>query len=57
VLVSWWFGHFRRRRRERLNHVARTLEVAPAVEVSPDAAEAVAEPHPGTAAATSVPDS
>jgi hypothetical protein len=50
VLVSWWFGHFRRRRRERLHHVARQ-EAAPPVEVSPDAAEAVAEP-----AATSVPD-
>jgi hypothetical protein len=56
VLASWWFGHFRRRRRQRLNHVAPTLDVAPAVEVSPDAAEAVAEPHSGSATATSVPD-
>jgi hypothetical protein len=56
VLVSWWFGHFRRRRRARLNGLARAEEAAPVIEVSPDAAEAVAEPRADTATASSVPD-
>jgi hypothetical protein len=43
VLVSWWFGHFRRRRRERQGRTAAGPRVdQPAPELSPDAAEAVA---------------
>jgi hypothetical protein len=45
VLLSWWFGHFRRRRRARLNGAGNGRPPAP--ELSPDAAEAIA----GTAAA------
>jgi uncharacterized membrane protein len=56
VLVSWWFGHFRRARRKRLNHAAQRRDAAPVDEVSPDAAEALAESHSGTTAASSVPD-
>jgi uncharacterized membrane protein len=45
VLLSWWFGHFRRRRRARLNGAGNGRPPAP--DLSPDAAEAIA----GTAAA------
>jgi uncharacterized membrane protein len=56
VLVSWWFGHIRRRRRIRLNHAAQRPEPGPVLDVSPDAAEALAGSHAGTAAAGSVPE-
>jgi hypothetical protein len=46
VLVSWWFGHFRRRRRARLNGADNGGPPAP--DLSPDAAEAIA----GTASAS-----
>jgi hypothetical protein len=56
VLLSWWFGHFRRRRRERLGRTAapRTDETPP--ELSPDAAEAVAGSRPAPAETSSVLD-
>jgi hypothetical protein len=45
VLLSWWFGHFRRRRRRRLEaDGSRNGKPAPP-DVSPDAAEAIAQAH------------
>ena len=53
VLVSWWYSHFRRRRRTRLVAVGHTdgAGAASLVAVSPDAAEALARPlaPPGAA--------
>ena len=47
VLLSWWYGHFRRGRRHRLAALA-ALEAHDELgaEVSPDAAEVVAVPGP-----------
>ncbi len=42
LLVTWWFSHFRRRRRARLASMAVVDEFAPGSTVSPDAAEATA---------------
>jgi hypothetical protein len=56
VLLSWWFGHLRRRRRERLARGTALREAEPAPEVSPDAAEAIAGLRPGATAAGSVPE-
>ncbi len=51
VLLSWWFAHFRRGRRRRLDSIA-ALEAGDELgEVSPDAAEVVAAvPDPQEAA-------
>jgi hypothetical protein len=56
VLLSWWFGHFRRRRRERLNRATDLRDTEATPEVSPDAAEAVAGSRQGAPAASSVPE-
>jgi hypothetical protein len=53
VLLSWWFGHFRRRRRARLERNGRRTGKAAVPDVSPDAAEAIARHG---APAGSVPD-
>jgi hypothetical protein len=42
VLVSWWYGHFRRRRRTRRALLGEVDNPANVAAVSPDAAEAVA---------------
>jgi hypothetical protein len=56
VLLSWWLGHFRRRRRERLNRATDLRDTEATPEVSPDAAEAVAGSRQGAPAASSVPE-
>jgi hypothetical protein len=45
VLLSWWFGHFRRRRRRRLEGNGGRNGKPAAPDVSPDAAEAIAQAH------------
>jgi hypothetical protein len=45
VLLSWWFGHFRRRRRARLEGNGGRNGPATLPAVSPDAAEATAHAH------------
>ena len=46
VLLSWWYGHFRRRRRARLARIGEVdgLNGRRLVPVSPDAAEATVAP-------------
>jgi uncharacterized membrane protein len=56
VLLSWWFGHLRRRRRERLGRTAPPRAAAPTLEVSPDAAEAVAGSRSAPTETSSVPN-
>jgi hypothetical protein len=58
VLLSWWYGHFRRRRRQRLARLEAASAPRAFEAVSPDAAEAAASPHPQEPSSTgsSLPD-